>query len=498
MLETPVFFLQLTFLFFEHRTAADVACNAWATSIRRAKITTMSAPQSDEFNFVGLARSPIKQTPSAGYYAGGHASNKRDEPSSAATTERMSTGSISGGSSASSRRRHALHPVTTNVVNTADVVGAHTPSASPSYLALLSSTISSKKGLSAAAIAARRSTSILPVSRTLKLSPVDTAGQDSIMSRRAGSSRSSHLTGAGRASPLASNIGALFSVDPYVHTPHGSRNTSLAGPTMAGRAASPTVSSTFISDHEIIEHSSSSSFQSQPSTPAVIDPYLSSASATGAASSDDDGDGEWSDCSFTRAVFSPDPATPALPPPPPRAVIDVGCETYENDKEGPARAASPIDKAYSPPAASSASSGMDATPLCAPGSHSLSPAEGGSAAMPNASITDTPAAATALLRMGGRLTTNESICSTVFPPADVAGEDVPNTPAAAATLVAMGGGRASATISVCGSVEEKTGWKEDDEEGEMLCERHSELSTDVQVRQCTCGRVPTAVMRYIV
>ena len=477
----------------------------------------MSGMESDEFNVVGLVRSPVKRTPETGYYAGErHGTNTTGEPLSAATTERMSIGSSI--TSTDSRRRRALYPVPANTLDTSKA------SRTPSSLALLSSSISSKKSASRAALSARRSET-LPVPRTLSLSPAEAPRPDPTMiSDRAdctrncsGSNSESHyLRNVGRYSPTQSTCAPLVPENsshtpspqqqqqeqqeqqqqPWSsNTPHGPPGTRT--PTTAPYASSHGSTGGSAARHPL-------------STPAMADLYPSSShAAVEEKSYVDNDDGEWSDGSFAGAVFSPDGSD--------TSGIGGGISSSsrgwrgregDNEMKG-LTAASPISNIYSVSTGSALRGIGGATPRCA--GLQASPFPEGTM---NRFGESTPAASLALLQLGGssvapesainssRANSKASLCAArdcPTPAAEREDEELPNTPAAAATLAAMmigGGGGAVASNSLCGTVvreersfhEQEAEVEEEEEEGSLISQGLSEGSANAQVHNMrACG-----------
>ncbi|CAB1121507.1 unnamed protein product [Ectocarpus sp. CCAP 1310/34] len=297
---------------------------------------------SEEFNFVGLARSPVKRTPRT-YHDDDGAVIKTEEPFSRSTTDRMSTGTArsagysSVGPASSARHRQALRPMAENSVYTP------APSALDSMVNIISTSISSnKKALTA-------SRSGLPVSRTLKLSPADTtrttAGEkkeQSVLVRAytpaAAVSRGHQRHEQQEAVSPAGNMlhgdhthrsmtrsALLSALDHSPYTPqqqhqqqgsHVSLDDSSPRATQAGNnAASPSFSSDIPTGIKKASSPSSPQAYAQhhdhdgPLTPS----FLAPAARLGEAGfTDDDRSRTWSECSFTNAVFSPDPVTPAV------------------------------------------------------------------------------------------------------------------------------------------------------------------------------------------
>ncbi|CAM9305875.1 unnamed protein product [Ectocarpus sp. 6 AP-2014] len=445
---------------------------------------------SEEFNFVGLARSPVKRTPRT-YYDDDGTVIKTEEPFSGSTTDRMSTGSArSAGYSSvepasSARHRQALQPMAENSVYT-----PAPPSALDSMVNIISTSIScNKKALTA-------SRSGLPVSRTLKLSPADTtrttAGEKREQSVlvRAGTPAAAVSRGHQRqeqqesVSP-AGNIphgdhthrsmtrSALLSAldhSPYTpqqqHQQQGSpvsRDDSSRRATQAdNNAASPSFSSDIptgikkasspCSPQAYAEHHDHDS----PLTPS----FLAPAARLGETGfTDDDRSRTWSECSFTNAVFSPDPATPAVAQESRGGNTAVGT----GDRGGVARGGM---------ARGEEGQGARATPTLLQRRTSSPP-------VPEIAYTRdhtttahtacTPAAVSALVRMGGRSVAPETpgsgtaanryrgfiaqspiaLSATAKKECHEEGEaEVPSTPAAAATLAAMMKG-ASAGVHGC-------------------------------------------------
>ncbi|CAN0411207.1 unnamed protein product, partial [Ectocarpus sp. 12 AP-2014] len=298
---------------------------------------------SEEFNFVGLARSPVKRTPRT-YYDDDGVVIKTEEPFSGSTTDRMSTGSArsagysSVGTASSARHRQALHPMAENSV--------YTPaprSALDSMVNIISTSISSNKK----ALTANRSG--LPVSRTLKLSPADAmraaAGEkqeQSVLVRACtpadavskGHQRQEQQEAVSPADNMPhgdhthrsmTRSALLSALDHSPYTPQqqqqqrrspGSRDDSSPRATQAvNNAASPSFSSDIPTGIKKASSPSSPQAYAQhhdhdgPLTPSFLAP-AARLGETGLT--DDDRSRTWSECSFTNAVFSPDPVTPAV------------------------------------------------------------------------------------------------------------------------------------------------------------------------------------------
>lgn len=414
----------------------------------------MSMQEIEEFNVVGLQRSPVKRTPRGCPPAGA------GENLSGATTARMSMASNlsaaeslrSVGSSSSSaatsgnRRHHALQPMATNSVFDNSVYssggggGARTPSPSPSTLDKMSSAISSKKE----ALAARRSA--LPVSRTLRLSPAaDTAHlQESATdeARAAATTATMLYSDAGDHTHRSMTRSALFSAlgrlpsTPDCATPTSNQGENATPPPSSSdnhqsglERGSPQLSA--------VHHQ-----EDQPSTPAVALGETGFLDGGNISNIDDGRSRVWSDCSFTNAVFSPDAATPAV-----------------------ARNCDRIDRSGGGGGGSTRGATDQATGVAqAPRVKSNSSRVGEIASCNSANTTNshapaaTPAAVAALLRMGGNSTESDltpgsgiaasryrgyvahsPIAVSARKECDAAREgiEVPSTPAAAATLAAM-------------------------------------------------------------
>lgn len=260
----------------------------------------MSRRNSDEYNFVGLVRSPVKQTPiavgsRAGYYASGsktpseQAEQHDRESSSAAPTDRMSTGS-NRSSIDFQQHRGVLLPVTANAVfETHQATPSSFVSEVPSFKT------SNRVGLESA------SRSTVLTGRALRLTP---------MTEEKGVRNTEYYSD--ESSPVRS---PLFSADPSpvsnrladgdvparpMETNHA-KFTHVATPQPSSSRRSPVPA--FTPGFEDRDHS-----VYQPSTPAMPDPYLSSMSCGVTDGGSDDG--QWSDqsdYSFSRAVFSPGP-----------------------------------------------------------------------------------------------------------------------------------------------------------------------------------------------
>ncbi|CAM9210974.1 unnamed protein product [Ectocarpus sp. 13 AM-2016] len=298
---------------------------------------------SEEFNFVGLARSPVKRTPRT-YYDDDGAVIKTEEPFSGSTTDRMSTGSArsagysSVGPASSARHRQALHPMAENSVYT-----PAPPSALDSMVNIISTSISSNKK----ALTANRSG--LPVSRTLKLSPADAmrtaAGEkqeqsvlvractpaDAVSKGHQRQEQQEAVSPAGnmlhgdhtQRSMTRSALLSALDHSPYTpqqqHQQQGSlvsRDDSSPRATQAdNNAASPSFSADIPTGIKKASSPSSPQAYAQhhdhdgPLTPS----FLAPAARLGETGfTDDDRSRTWSECSFTNAVFSPDPDTPAV------------------------------------------------------------------------------------------------------------------------------------------------------------------------------------------
>ena len=273
----------------------------------------MARRKNDEFNFVGLARSPVNQTAHAGYYDRGAPSTKATvgKTLSAALKKGMDTPStgIDEGY-ASFQRRRALRVVPTNVIDTPADANADDRTAALSRLSSTISSISSRK----AELAIRFR---LPVSRTPKLSP--TAGSKSPRAGLMGMAASSGLTDSypGDTEQESSSRGIRRN---HFSTETASRDDSAALPAPPSTVTTPAAKtqhkeytppaalSPLSLCHRLAQ---SQSDERQSATPIAEDTCVSP-SLTGLGScihgSDD---GNWSDSSFSRAVFSPEPATSA-------------------------------------------------------------------------------------------------------------------------------------------------------------------------------------------
>lgn len=412
----------------------------------------MSRKESEEFNnFVGLVRSPVKRTPR------GYAPAPAGERSlSGATTARMSVGSVlsregsvrsvsSSTSTASEarQRRKVLQPLAGNNMfdNSVHSGTAHTPcSASP--LDMMSSTISSNKR----AVEARRSS--LSVSRTLKLSPaVDTTWQQ----ESEGGSRP--YSEAGDHTRHSITQSALFStLDRLPTTPLG--------------GVSPPNQSKKLSPH-----------QDLPLTPRAALGETDFLGSGDISHIDEGRSGVWSDCSCD-AVFSPDPATPRVAHGGSDGRGDAGSNGIDGggdrgasvrSEQAPATEVSPTtrEEGHSTPAAEMAMRASSSTAII--NGHPSSAT----------AFACTPAAVSALLRMGGRsvgtVPTPDSVtadasryrgylASSPIATSGATGKDcnkggggvgVPNTPAVAATLAAMmmGNVHGSETAAMSGQEE---------------------------------------------
>ncbi|CAN0407662.1 unnamed protein product, partial [Laminaria digitata] len=442
-------------------------------SDHRKAVIDMSGIESDEFNFVGLVRSPVKRTPETGYYAGeGRRTNTRGEPVSAATTERMSVESST--TSTDPRRRRALHQVPANTLDTSKA------SRTPSSLALLSSSISRKKSSARAALSARRSET-LPVPRTLSLSPAEAPRPadpamasdraDCARDRSGSNSKPHYPRDFGRHSPPPSTRAPLFH-EKSSHTPspeqqqqqqhqqqqHQQQQESWSSnPSHGGRPGTrtPTTVAPYASSSHHASYTGGSAARHTPlQTPAsTADPYHGYPSSHGAAVEEErsyahhNDDGEWSDCSFTGAVFSPDPSS----------LAPVHCSSGSGDTSGVGRSGGISSSSRG--CASTAGSALrgvgvgGATPRCAAGLQA-SPFPEGTMNLFGASTTTTTTtpvveASLALMRVGGSSVAPESASSSASrnaalrvratpAAAEREGDELPDTTAAeAATLAAM-------------------------------------------------------------
>lgn len=397
---------------------------------------TMSRQESEDHNFLRLARSPVKRTPRSCVTA------PAGERLSGATTARMSTeGSIrSVGSSASAaseapRRLNVLRPLAGNSMDNSvfsSGSAARTSCSSASALDKMSSTISSKKK----AVAARRFQ--LPVSRTLKLSPaVDTTRQHQ---QESGMAEARTDAAGGITTPYSAadltqqsiTQSALFAtLDRLPPTPQGD-----APPSNQGKNSS------------LSSGSLDNNYRMQPSTPLAAVGEMDFLEGGEISNIDEGRSGAWSDCSFTNAAFSPDPATPRVEHDGSKGIDGGDRGASARREQASATAVSPIlqEEGPRPPAAEIA--------VRATSSVSITSAYPSSAC--------TPGAVSALLRMGGH-----SVGTAATPDSDAAeasryrgyvtrsplatsgasgeeecgeggdGFDVPNTPDAAATLAAM-------------------------------------------------------------
>lgn len=330
----------------------------------------MTTREDSEFNFVGLARSPVHQTPQAGYYSParhrGQYSKAKDEPIPGFA------GSISSvsNSAAGSRRRQALHPVPVNTMDGYSGAAKSPGAASASPLATLSSSISSKKSSSAAALAARRSTPHT-VTRTLKMSPANTTAREESMIlatpnigyRQSGSRvYSSHHSERAGHLPFSSSAAA----DPTVlRTPQNyqSGSPSIATGTSTSTRRRASLGNRVPSDQHHEGDSASASVlavRHQPFAADVTETYSPSTTPTIGESMLDNSDGEWSDCS---AVFSPIAITPAAAKCT-TAIDRAVCRAPTDDPGRVPPATSPMpQKECSPPAGTFTSGLGDATPL---------------------------------------------------------------------------------------------------------------------------------------
>ncbi|CAM9414866.1 unnamed protein product [Pylaiella littoralis] len=440
----------------------------------------MSRRVDEEFNVVGLARSPVKRTP-RGYPPG---PGDGGSGCSGAMTERMSTGSFpstagsirSMGTSAatynssSASRHQALQPMSENSLLRNSIYStssgtAHTPSTA-STLDTMSSEISSKRK----ALAARRSS--LPVSRTLKLSPAaDTMiRQHKQESARVADRPAAASAGGISSSSTSSTSSVLYSGAAGDYT-HCSMTQSALFSALGHSTPAPHRSESPPSLHQQNEktipppvssnnrrgfarHSSpccsqlsivtSQRDQDQPSTPGAAAPGDTDFLDDGDISDIDGGDHShaWSDCSFTNAVFSPDPATPAVAQGGgSRNGSRSGVRT-RGEREQAASATSDVSQEEEERSSHAAA---DIAMRNNSNSSNINNGDTTSAAC-------TPAAVSVLLRMGGHPaaaapTPNDGTAASRYhgyaasspvPISTVVRQvDVPSTPAAAATLAAM-------------------------------------------------------------
>ncbi|CAM9535890.1 unnamed protein product [Ectocarpus sp. 4 AP-2014] len=442
---------------------------------------------SEEFNFVGLARSPVKRTPRT-YYDDDGAVIKTEEPFSGSTTDRMSTGTArsagysSVGPASSARHRQALHPMAENSVYT-----PAPPSALDSMVNIISTSISSNRK----ALTASRSGQ--PVSRTLKLSPADTtcttAGEkkeQSVLVRActpaAAVSRGHQRQEQQEAVSPAGNMphgdhthrsmtrsALLSALDDSPYTPQQqhqqqrspvSRDDSSPRATQAdNHATSPSFSSDIPTGIKKASSPSSPQAYAQhhdhdgPLTPS----FLAPAARLGETNfTDDDRSRTWSECSFTNAVFSPDPVTPA-------AARESGggndggggggnTDVGSGDRGGVSRGGMakgeegqgaratpnpPQRRTSSPPASEIAYTRhhtATAHTACTPAAVSALVRMGGRSV-----AAETPGSGTAANRYRGFIAQSPIALSATAKKEDPeeGGAEVPSTPAAAATLAAM-------------------------------------------------------------
>lgn len=359
---------------------------------------------------------------------------------------------------------------------------ADTPCSS-SPLDMMSLTISSNKK----AVAARRSN--LPVSRMLKLSPaVDTNRQHQESMAEARTAESGRLPYSETTDHTQHSItqSALFSIlDRSPPTPH-----NAASPSNPTKSSNPN--------------------QDPLSTPRAALGDTDFLGGGDISNIDEGRSGVWSECSFTGAVFSPDPATPR--------------EARGGSSGRGARAIS------------EQAPGTEVSPTIREEGHSESAAEigmragcssmgttGGHPSLTTASAC-TPAAVSALLHMGGHsvgtVPTPDSVTSEAsryrgyVPCSPIAtsgvtrkecdegegGGEVPNIPAAAATLAAMmmdtsDSALRSGTAATKGREEEG----EEDEEARSFAEEDArdedENSAPTGVQVCTRAKRHPLVLR---
>lgn len=257
----------------------------------------MSRRKNDEYNFVGLARSPpasrnATPAPAGGYYPSLSGNKRATDTRPSSVYSAAQTGRKPTGSSSSHHRRHALQPVTGNAG--LDAVPQSPPA-----------TTSWKQTVPQVPESANRST--LLVSRALRLSPATENKMAKSMNSTTGYKPPSSQPRAPlfqtdqspvpqrartKSSKVTSGSRAVLSREPgetMLSPPRGSSK----------RSPVPAFTPGFQDESCVIE---------QPATPAMPDPYLSSAEYT-----DTVGDGSrWSDFSTSslHGVFSPDPPTP--------------------------------------------------------------------------------------------------------------------------------------------------------------------------------------------
>ena len=459
--------------------------------------TKMSRQEAQEFNVVGLQRSPVKRTPRGCLPTG------PGESLSGATTARMSmasnlsgadsvrsvgssaasTGGGGGGASASAaaaasgdRRHHALQPMAANSIfdNSTYSSGsaARTPLSSVSPLDKMSSAISSKKE----ALVARRSG--LPVSRTLKLSPsVDTAHQegsatDEARAAAAAAGASMLCSHAGDHTHRSMTRSALFSAlghlpsTPGCTTPPSSNQEENASPP-------PSSSKNHRGPARDSPQLSAANHQDQPSTPAVALGETDFLDGGNISNIDDGRSHVWSDCSFTNAVFSPDPATPTAVA---HSSIHGGSsDTVDRSSGGrggttgaetsQATGASPVPRAQSGSSPAGEVASCNRTDTANGRTPAATPAAVAALLrMGECSMeTDlTPGSGTAASRYRGYVAHSPIAVSTAKKECEEGrgGVQVPSTPAAAATLAAMMMG-ANATVAGSGEAGVEEGYEDE-------------------------------------
>lgn len=247
---------------------------------------------------MGLAHSPVKQTPST------RSSDRQEPDTKGVTGEPLSTARNAVDDSASSSCRTALQMVSNNMFNMA--VTEKTDASGSKSSALLSSSTSGQK--------CEAVRSCVPVSRTLRLSPsVDVTASGAMIdyySENAGREPETgiHRCGDNRGFPnhsrgLAGRFAAL-------EAPTPSSRTKMAGIKTQPKQSSPASSPPPLSLGGDLRHRANTEYH--PQTPIAEEPCMPSSPWLGPCSHGSD-NVKWSENSFSNAMFSPIPATPAAP-----------------------------------------------------------------------------------------------------------------------------------------------------------------------------------------
>lgn len=263
---------------------------------------------------MGLAHSPVKQTPSTRSY-------DRQEPDSKGVTgEPLSTARNAVDDSASSSCRTALQMVSNNVFNmpVTEKAGASGSKSS----ALLSSPTSGQK--------CEAVRSCVPVSRTLRLSPSADGTAPGVLtdyySENAGREPETgiHRCDDNRGFPNHSRGSAgRFAA---LEAPTPSSRTKMAGIKTQRKQSSPASSPPPLSLVDDLRQRANAEYH--PQTPIAEEPCMPSSPWLGSCSHGSD-DVKWSENSFSNAMFSPIPATPA----PPVAETTSGSRSGRNSED---------------------------------------------------------------------------------------------------------------------------------------------------------------------